>query len=121
MSIRQAFQTKSEEALQVAIEIERLESVIAQLKDHLKRYVEEHGPVVTSKYRWHFQQSVSWSFDGGKLEEMCALMALEGVNPWNMLSLPSSSHKKLGWDDSVLSRFGRRKVTRRFVSRKIMN
>lgn len=107
-----------DEAIELAGEIERAEAALKQMKDQLKAFVDENGSVETSDKVWDYNVSVSWKFDGESLKRMSQDMALDGLNPWEMLSLPSSSLKKLGWSEDVLSQYGTKKETRRFASRK---
>ncbi|HZG72014.1 MAG TPA: hypothetical protein VEY51_10820, partial [Chondromyces sp.] len=62
--------------------------------------------------------AASWTFGGEALMEVSALIALEGKNPWELLTLPTASIRKLGWDEETLSRYGEKKIVRRFSSRK---
>ncbi len=107
-----------EEAANMASEIERLEAVLKTMKAELKVFVEEFGPVDTGNEVWDFYPSVSWKFDEVGLRRMAEGMALEGINPWQMLSISSGDRKKLGWSDDVLAQFGEKKETKRFASRK---
>ena len=107
-----------EKAVQLANEIERLEAVLKSMKAQLKAYVDENGPVETDDTVWGYTTSVSWSFEPDQLKELAQFIVLEGENPWKYLSISSTSLKKLGWDENILSRYGIKRETKRFVSRK---
>ena len=70
------------EAVTIANEIARLEATAKAMKNQLKEYVEEHGPVETNDQVWNFNESVSWNFNGDKLKEIMTMIALDGLNPW---------------------------------------
>jgi hypothetical protein len=107
-----------EKAVQLANEIERLEAVLKSMKAQLKAYVDENGPVETDDTVWGYTTSVSWSFEPDQLKELAQFIVLEGENPWRFLSLSGTSIKKLGWDENILSRYGIKRETKRFVPRK---
>lgn len=106
-----------EKAVEMANEIERLEAVLKLMKAELKKFVDDYGAIETDSKVWDYYPSVSWNFDEKGLKEMAQNIALEGLNPWELLTLSSTSLKKLGWNDDVLSQFGRKKETKRFSSR----
>ncbi|QKY69349.1 hypothetical protein [Lentibacillus sp. CBA3610] len=107
-----------EEAVQLANEINRLEAALKQMKDDLKTYVKTHGRVDTGDEVWDFYQSVSWKFDRNHLKELAGEMAMEGIDPWEMLTISKATLNKLGWEEQRLSQLGTKKVTQRFTSRK---
>lgn len=107
-----------EEAVALANEIERAEAAVKQMKESLKAFVEDNGPVETSDKVWDYNTSVSWKFGGESLKQMAQDIALEGFNPWDLLTLSSASLKKLGWGEEILSQYGTKKETNRFSSRK---
>jgi len=106
------------EAVAMANEIVRLEAVAKELKNQLKIYVEMYGSVETNDQIWGFNESVSWSFPGDKLKEIMTMIALDGYNPWEMISLSKRSLDKLGWNDDILKQYGEKKVIKRFASKK---
>jgi hypothetical protein len=106
------------EAVTMANEILRLEAAVKEMKNQLKGYVEEYGPVETNDQVWDFNESISWSFNGDKLKEIMTMIALDGFNPWEMISLSKRSLDKLGWQDDVLNRYGEKKIIKRFASKK---
>ncbi|GAB3051599.1 hypothetical protein [Virgibacillus ainsalahensis] len=106
------------DAVQLANEINRLEAALKQMKDELKSYVKEHGSVDTGEEVWDFYESVSWKFASKHLKELAGEMAMEGIDPWEMMNISKSNINKLGWDEQRLSKLGTKKVTQRFTSRK---
>ena len=108
-----------EEAVKLALEIERTEAALKQMKSRLKEYVDANGPLQAGDKVWDYYSSVSWEFEPAKLKELAVSIAAEGRNPWEYLSLTASAIKTLGWDEAALSSFGTKKVTRRFDSKKV--
>ena len=107
-----------EEAVDLANEINRLDSALKTMKSELKKFVEEQGSIDTGEEIWDFYESVSWKFDEEGLKELARIIAFEGYNPWSLMNLPKSNLNKLGWDESYLETMGEKKVTHRFMSRK---
>lgn len=107
-----------EQAVQLANEIKRLESVVKTMKDDLKKYVEINGAVETDDAIWDFNISESWKIEPESLREMAGHMVADGKNPWEIMSITAANIKKLGWNDVVLEKFGQKRQTRRFTSRK---
>lgn len=107
------------DAVKLANEINRLEAALKQMKDELKSYVNEHGAVNTGEEVWNFFDSVSWKFDSKHLKELAGEVAMEGVDPWKIMTISKSNITKLGWDEQRLSQLGTKKVTQRFTSRKL--
>ncbi|MCF6094539.1 hypothetical protein L1765_11250 [Microaerobacter geothermalis] len=108
----------AEEAIQLANEAERLEAVLKSIKDKLKSYVDNHGPIMTADKVWDYTVSTSWRFESSSLKEMAQDMVLDGINPWEILTVTSANLKKIGWGEEILSKYGQKKETRRFDSRK---
>jgi len=105
----------AEEAVKLAQEIERLEGVVKAMKETLKKYVEETGqPVETVDQVWWWVESESWKFTPEKLKELCQELVIEGINPWELLTITAANLKKTGWSDEALSRFGEKRVTKSF-------
>lgn len=113
--------TYQEEAIKLANEINRLEAALKQMKNELKKYVQEHGAVDTGEEIWDFYESVSWKFDKDGLKEVARNIALEGMDPWELMNVTKTNLNKLGWDDDFLSKLGKKRVTKRFTSRKNKN
>lgn len=107
-----------EQAVALAQEIERAEAAVKAMKAQLKEYVAANGPVETDDKVWEITPVVSWSFNGESLKELAQQMVLEGINPWELLSLPATSLSKLGWSEDILAKFGQKKETKRFSSHK---
>jgi|GEM_PF-2290406 len=108
-----------EEAEALAMEIERLETVLKQMKDRLKAFVESYGPLEAAGKVWDYYPVVSWEFTPEALESLAKALLVEGVNPWKFFRLSSDAQKELGWTDEVLEGFGgRKKVSRRFDAKK---
>lgn len=100
------------------LKFERVEAALKSMKQELKRFVDENGSVETRDKVWGYVTSVSWEFEADGLKKMAQEIALEGMNPWELLTFSAVSLKKLGWGEDVLSQYGRKKETRRFASRK---
>ncbi|KLU62324.1 hypothetical protein CEB3_c13680 [Peptococcaceae bacterium CEB3] len=107
-----------QEAIQIANEIERYEAAVKQMKDMLKAFVEQNGPVDTGEKIWDFSESESWAFTPEKLKELCTEILLEGNNPWEFLDLGSRAIQKLNLTKQTLSQYGTAKTSKRFASRK---
>lgn len=114
--------TTHEEAVQIALEIERLEAALKQLKEQLKEYVSKNGPVDTGDKVWEIREYPRWVFSPEGLQKLCQDMVIEGKNPWEFLSLflslSSTALNKLGWNESVIEEYGKKKTTSRFDSYK---
>ena len=108
-----------EEAIQTALEIERTEAALKQMKERLKTYVDENGALQAEDKVWEYSNTRSWSFKPDGLRELAVAITAEGKNTWDYLSLSSTALKKLGWEDISLSGYGTLKETKRFASRKV--
>lgn len=106
------------EAVKLAAEIERMESALKLLKAELKRFVDQNGAIETGDKVWNYSVSVSWDFHEAGLREMADQLALEGINPWEMMTISPANLKKIGWDEETLLQFGQKKETKRFSSKK---
>lgn len=95
-----------EDAIELALFIERQEQVLKLCKDKLKAYVKLNGAVKTSEKQWGFVPSTKWDFTPEALTDMAAAMATEGKNPFMYFSLGANDLKKLGWSEAVLSLYG---------------
>lgn len=102
-----------EEATKIALEVERTEAALAQMKAELKAYVEVKDPLEAGDKRWDFYPSYSWSFTPEKLKELALNITIEGQNPWAYLNLSSTAIKKLGWKEDVLTQYGSKEVASR--------
>lgn len=108
-----------EEALNIALEIERCEAALKQMKEQLKEYVLANGRLNTGDKVWDFYTLESWEFEAPKLKELAMGIAMDGKDPWDYLSLSASALKSLGMTEAELSQFGRKKVTKRFMAKKM--
>lgn len=108
-----------EKAIELALEIERTEAALKQMKVNLKAYVDDNGTLQAGDKVWGYNSSTSWQFGADSLKELAVAITAEGKNAWEFLSLPATSIKKLGWEENSLSQYGTLKETKRFDSRKI--
>lgn len=107
-----------DQAIQLALEIERVEAALKQMKANLKAYVDEQGPLQAGDKVWGYSSTTSWVFGADSLKELAVAITAEGKNAWEFLNLPAASIKKLGWEDAALSQYGTLKESKRFDSRK---
>lgn len=107
-----------QEAIELAKEIERTESALKQMKETLKKYVEQNGEINAGDKIWGFSEYISWKFEAEQLRKLAEGIVLDGKNPWEYLSISSTSVKRLGWDENILMKYGNKRVSKRFVSRK---
>lgn len=107
-----------EEAVDLANEINRAEAAVKQMKEQLKEYVKDYGAVDTGQEIWNFFDSVSWKFDRNGLKEVARNMVVDGIDPWEQMTVSKKKIDDLGWDDKFLEQLGQKKVTKRFASRK---
>lgn len=113
-----AFNLEHQEMIQLALETERTEAALKQMKERLKAFVDNNGSLYAGDKIWCYSSSVGWEFEPIKLKNLAMSIAVEGKDPWQYLSLPAGSLTKLGWDDSALALHGTKKVTKRFGSKK---
>jgi len=113
-----AFNLEHHEMIQLALETERTEAALKQMKERLKAYVDKNGSLYAGDKIWCYSPSVGWEFEPLKLKNLAMSIAVEGKDPWQYLSLPTGSISKLGWDDAALALHGTRKETKRFSSKK---
>ncbi len=106
-----------QEASELAMEIERMEASLKTLKAELKRFVDQNGAIETGEKVWNYNTAVSWEFHESGLKEMATQLALEGINPWAVMTISAANLKKIGWNEDVLRQFGQKKETKRFSSK----
>lgn len=114
-----------QEAETLAYEILRLENVTKSYKEVLKEYVKEYGPLTLEGDIWEFIPSTSYKFL--KPEDLMRfsqfLLNEKGLNPWKVLSLDTSSIKKLLDKKTITSedlvRFAQKKSTKTFKKHKV--
>ncbi|MEN0661406.1 hypothetical protein NST11_18930 [Caldifermentibacillus hisashii] len=113
-------QLTSEQAVEMANEILRLEAVLKTMKDQLKRFVEENGELVVGDTVWKFQESISWDFESNKIKDFMKSLIIDGytTNPYELVSFSKAKLDKLGLEEQYLTNFAKKKVTARFVNRK---
>jgi hypothetical protein len=104
---KKADELQLEDAIAIAQSIERGEQAIKLMKDKLKAYVELNGPVKANGKVWDYFQSSSWEFEAQQLKVLAGMMAVDGLNPYEYLSLSSSALKKLRYSDETLSHYGK--------------
>lgn len=111
-----------EDAIALAQQIERYEQALKLLKDKLKAYVELNGPVTANGKVWDYFGSTSWNFSPENLKALCGMMAIDGINPFELLSLSAAALKKTGFSEEMLSHYGTRKEgNKTFRSVKVQN
>lgn len=108
-----------EDAVNLANQIERIEAGLKQMKESLKQYcVQNDTCIETETSVWDFYPSVSWSFSPEAKKRMAMDLAVDGTNPWEILSYSSSDLAKTGWDTAVLKNYGEAKIRNSFRSKK---
>lgn len=111
-------ETKLEAMIAKALEIERLEAAVKQMKNEIREWVENNGPLIAGDRQWLISESVSWDFTPEKLKELAKAIAIEGKNPWDYLSIQARGLNSLNWNEEFISKHGSKKITKRFSSRK---
>src|SRR5690625_2880135 len=95
-----------EKAIELANEIERVETALKAMKDELKVFVEKNGTVDTGERIWNFNESVSWNIKSDKLEALADYIYLSGKNHWDYFNITPANIKKLDFNDEILEQFG---------------
>ncbi|MCM3790352.1 hypothetical protein M3221_18410 [Domibacillus indicus] len=108
----------TQDAAELAAEIERMESSLKTLKAELKRFVDQNGAIETKEKVWNYNVAVSWEFHESGLRDMADQLVIEGMNPWKLMTISAANLKKIGWSEEVLCQFGQKKETKKFSSRK---
>lgn len=108
-----------EQAQQIANEIAQLEATLKQMKEGLKSFVDVHGVVQAGGVEWGYKESVSWKIEPEHMNEFMQWVALEGVNPFEIMSVSATSLKKLAWPEDTLCRIASKKTTKSFRSSKL--
>lgn len=98
-----------EDAIALAMQIERYEQGVKIMKEKLKAYVELNGPVTANGKVWDFFYSSSWDFEPDRLKVLAGMIAVDGHNPFDYLSLSSAALKKLKYSEEMLSLYGSKK------------
>lgn len=107
--VKKAEELQLEDAVALAQDLERYEQAVKVLKDKLKAYVELNGPVSANNKVWDFFESSSWEFEPDRLKALAGMMAIDGHNPFQYLTLSSSSLKKLNFTDEMLTQYGEKR------------
>jgi hypothetical protein len=107
-----------EEAVKIALEIERYEAALKQMKDRLKEYVNANGSLTAGDKVWDFFPTETWEFEAAKLKELAVGIAMDGKDPWEYLSISAAALKALGMTEAELNQYGIKKVSRRFMAKK---
>lgn len=98
-----------EDAIALAQQVDRYEQALRLMKEKLKAFVQLNGPVEANGKVYDFFPSYSWEFESDKLKAMSGMMVIDGLNPFEYLSLSSTNLKKLKWSDDLLGQYGQRK------------
>lgn len=107
-----------EQAIQVANELERLETVVEHYKTQLKKFVEANGPVETATKVYYIQETLTYKFTSENLKKVAEALVLEGKNPWDYLSITASNLKKAGWNENIIQQYGNKNIYKSFKSKK---
>ena len=96
-----------EDAIALAQQVERYEQALKLMKDKLKAYVTLHGPVEANGKVYDFFPSYSWDFEPDKLKALAGMIVIDGLNPFDYLSLSKTALKKLKWSDDLIRQYGK--------------
>jgi effector-binding domain-containing protein len=110
-----------EQAIKISREILHLEATLKEMKEQLKKYVQENGELIADDTIWKFQNAESWDFaDSNRTKEFLKSLVIDGftADPYSVVTINKSKIKKLGVDDTYLEKFAIKKVSKRFVNRK---
>ncbi|MBA2176844.1 hypothetical protein H0266_18350 [Halobacillus locisalis] len=111
-----------EDAKIIANEIVRLDAVVKDMKKKLKGYVEENGALETQHVKWDFNDSISYKWnDSEKLKEFLKNTVIDGLvaDPYSLVTINKTELNKLEIDESYISSFAEKKVTKTFKSTKL--
>lgn len=122
MQSKKADEMQLEDAVALAQQLERYEQAVKLMKDKLKAYVELNGPVTANGKVWDYFTSSSWQFEPDRLKVLAGMIAVDGLNPFEYLSLSSAALKKLKYTDEMLNQYGTKKQgSKSFRSVKVEN
>ncbi|WP_139490048.1 hypothetical protein [Brevibacillus dissolubilis] len=104
---------KKKQAEQLAKEIWRAEAALKQMKEQMKAYVRELGPIEVDSHVWDFYPRTEWQFTPDNLHQLAMDAFLEvGVTPWAILKPSTSDLKKLtNWSEDKLALYGEKVET----------
>lgn len=95
-----------DEAVAMAKELERLETVVRQLKTKLSEYVAEKGAIEVEDGIWDFGTNVRIKYTPKALESLALYIQHIGENPFNVFSLTRTNLKKLDIPTNSLAQLG---------------
>lgn len=97
-------------AVALAQQVERYESALKMMKDHLKAFVTLHGPVSANGKVFDFMESTpKWSFEPVNTKSLATAISIEGGDPWKYLTIDVNTLKKAGYSEDLLSLYGKKK------------
>ncbi|MFS0783482.1 hypothetical protein [Bacillus sp. 1P06AnD] len=100
-----------EDAVAIAQQLERYEQAVKQMKEKLKAYVELNGPIEANGKVWdHFVSASTWEFSAERLKILAGMIAVDGLNPFDYLSISAKDLKRLNYSDQMLSQYGSQKT-----------
>ncbi|MHB1418066.1 MAG: hypothetical protein ACYCX4_00535 [Bacillota bacterium] len=117
-----------EDAIALAKEIQRQDAFLGAMKEALKAFVKECGPVTADGNQWDFCPSDSWTIPAEGKRQLAKQLTEKGVNPWTIFNLGSTDLKSLkkamNWSDSQFEEQMRKasakiKTTKSFKSKKV--
>lgn len=102
------------EAEILAHQIERMEIIVKQAKGNLRKFMEANEGIQISggTHTWSLGDNVTWEFTGQSLEQLAKIMAIEGINPYEMMTINNKA-KKVDWIAGLLPQFARANTTKR--------
>lgn len=96
----------SGEAEYLAGEIFRLEQALSLMKDSLKTYVKNCGPVSVGKRQFAFSPSVWWKWNKNAITSAIDKIVALKRDPNEYLSIGSYHLKRLGWTEAEIKALG---------------
>lgn len=111
--------TSLDTAKTLAAEIIRIEAVLTEMKENLKKWVQENSPVTVGEHEFCLTPSVGWTFRPEKLRELCQALSKAGINPWEVLTIASAQLKKIDWPEEKLAKYGSKREAVTFRKVKI--
>lgn len=106
------------EAKEIVLELALVSATAKKLQDQLRNYVKEFGELVVNGQVWGYSDSVSWEFTAEQMEILFENFAVEGINPYDMVSITNKKFTGVGYTDQDILAFGaKKKITSRFGPR----
>lgn len=112
--IKNVTEFSKEDAVNLALQIERCDAAIKQMKDKLKAYVNLNGSVETDSKTWGFVPAYKWEFTEESYTELAATLSIDDINPYKYFKLGATEIEKMlkaGIDEEFLMQFGSRVPT----------